>query len=193
MTDQGHTPESGERDRLVFLPLGGAGEIGMNLYLYGYGPDDDRQWIMVDLGVKFADQREPGIDVIFPDTSYIESERSSLQGILLTHAHEDHFGAVIEMAPRLEAPVYATPFTANLLRAKLAERSREGTVRIKEIALSAAGSTWVRLMLSTSTLPIQFPNHARWRSGRRLAMSCIPATGRSTTIRSSAHPSMSIG
>ncbi len=124
-------------DRLVFLPLGGAGEIGMNLYLYGYGPDDDRQWIMVDLGVKFADQREPGIDVIFPDTSYIESERSSLQGILLTHAHEDHFGAVIEMAPRLEAPVYATPFTANLLRAKLAERAREGTVRIKEIALGS--------------------------------------------------------
>lgn len=134
MTDQDHTTEPAGRNRLVFLPLGGAGEIGMNLYLYGYGPDDARQWIMVDLGVKFADQRDPGIDVIFPDISYIESERSSLLGILLTHAHEDHFGAVIDLAPRLEAPVFATPFTANLLRAKIAERSREGTVRIREIA-----------------------------------------------------------
>lgn len=137
MMNSGHTPEAGERDRLVFLPLGGAGEIGMNLYLYGYGPDDARQWLMVDLGVKFADQREPGIDVIFPDISYIESERASLLGILLTHAHEDHFGAVIDLAPRLEAPVYATPFTANLLRAKLTERSREGTIQIREIALGS--------------------------------------------------------
>ncbi len=124
-------------DQLVFLPLGGAGEIGMNVYLYGYGPADARQWIMVDLGIMFADDRSPGIDIVLPDLAYIEAERANLHGILLTHGHEDHFGAVISLWERLEAPVYATPFTANLLRAKLAERGLEDTIRISEIELGA--------------------------------------------------------
>ncbi len=109
------------RSELVYLPLGGAGEIGMNLYLYGYGPPERRQWLMVDLGVTFPGDLEPGVDVILPDTRFIEEERSNLVGVVLTHAHEDHFGAVIDLWEDLGAPIYATPFTAALLKTKLAE------------------------------------------------------------------------
>jgi len=107
---------------LVFLALGGLGEIGMNCYLYGLGPAEAREWLMVDLGITFPEgENDPGIDVILPDLRFIEEERAALAGIVLTHAHEDHFGAVAELWPRLKAPVYATPFAAALLRAKLAE------------------------------------------------------------------------
>jgi ribonuclease J len=106
----------------VFLPLGGVGEIGMNLYLYGYGRDGARQWLIVDMGVTFGSEAEPGIDVILPDISFIEEERHNIAGLLLTHAHEDHFGAVIDLWPQLAGvPVYATPFTAEMLKSKLAE------------------------------------------------------------------------
>lgn len=111
-----------KRDELVFLPLGGAGEIGMNLNAYGYGPPDRRQWVIVDLGVTFGDQTTPGVDVILPDPSYLESERENLLGIVLTHAHEDHIGAVGWLWPRLKAPIYATPFAAELVRQKLIEK-----------------------------------------------------------------------
>ncbi len=107
-------------DELVFLPLGGVGEIGMNLGLYGFGPRRDRAWLAVDFGIAFEAQDTPGVDVMFPDISYIEEERASLAGMVITHAHEDHFGALIELWPRLRVPVYATAFTANLLQAKLA-------------------------------------------------------------------------
>ena len=80
---------------LVFLPLGGAGEIGLNAYLYGIGPVDDRKWLLVDCGVSFAGEREPGIDVVLPDLDYLASERRNLLGIVLTHGHEDHYGALI--------------------------------------------------------------------------------------------------
>ncbi|MCB1502229.1 MAG: ribonuclease J [Bauldia sp.] len=110
----------GRGDELVFLPLGGVGEIGMNLGLYGLGPRRDRTWLAVDFGIAFEAQDAPGADVIFPDIAYLEEERASLAGIVITHAHEDHFGALIDLWPRLRAPVYATAFTANLLRAKLA-------------------------------------------------------------------------
>ena len=104
------------------MALGGIGEIGMNCYLYGLGPADDRQWLMVDLGITFPEgENDPGVDVILPDLRFIEAERGSLAGLVLTHAHEDHFGAVIELWPRLKVPIYATPFTAALLKAKLAE------------------------------------------------------------------------
>ena len=135
--DPEHPDTNQTGEELVFLPLGGAGEIGMNVYLYGIGPPDARQWIMVDLGIKFADDRDPGIDIVLPDVTYIEAERANLHGILLTHGHEDHFGAVIDLWERLEAPVFATPFTANLLRAKLAERRLEDTIGIREIELGA--------------------------------------------------------
>jgi ribonuclease J len=98
------------------------GEIGMNCYLYGLGPAEAREWLMVDLGITFPEgENDPGIDVILPDLRFIEEERAALAGIVLTHAHEDHFGAVAELWPRLKVPVYATPFAAALLTAKLAE------------------------------------------------------------------------
>jgi ribonuclease J len=108
-------------DELVFVPLGGAGEIGMNLNLYGYGPENRRQWIMIDLGVMFGGDDTPGIDVIMPDPGFIEEHRKNLLGIVLTHAHEDHIGAVGHLWERLRVPVYATPFTAALVRGKLEE------------------------------------------------------------------------
>lgn len=124
-------------NELVFAPLGGVGEIGMNLYLYGYGPPRKRQWLMVDLGVTFPGDYEPGIDLIMPDIRFIEENREKLVGIVLTHAHEDHFGAVPELWQRLRAPLYATPFTAALLRAKLIEDGREGEVDVTEVSLRA--------------------------------------------------------
>jgi len=94
----------------------------MNVYLYGYGHPDARQWMMVDCGITFPEgENDPGIDVILPDVRFIEENRASLAGIVLTHAHEDHVGAVIELWPRLQAPIYATAFTAGMLRSKLAE------------------------------------------------------------------------
>jgi ribonuclease J len=103
---------------LVFAPLGGLGEIGMNLAIYGFGDERRRQWIAVDLGVAFADDALPGIDLIMPDIRYLAEERRNLLGLVLTHAHEDHFGALLDLWPKLELPVYATPFTAALLQAK---------------------------------------------------------------------------
>jgi ribonuclease J len=106
---------------LVFLPLGGIGEIGMNAYLYGLGDAASRSWLLVDLGVTFPDDREPGVDIVLPDIRFIEEERSRLAGILLTHAHEDHFGAVAELWPRLRVPVHGTRFTIAFLKEKLSE------------------------------------------------------------------------
>src|SRR5229473_1965943 len=105
-------------DELVFAPLGGVGEIGMNLAIYGFGDERRRQWIAVDLGVAFADEALPGIDLILPDIRYLIEERRNLLGLVLTHAHEDHFGALIDLWPKLQLPVYATGFTAALLQAK---------------------------------------------------------------------------
>ena len=106
---------------LVFAPLGGVGEIGMNLSIYGVGDEHWRTWIAVDLGVSFAaEEHLPGVDLILPDVRYLVEERKNLAGLVLTHAHEDHFGALIELWPRLKVPVYATPFTAALLEAKCA-------------------------------------------------------------------------
>ncbi|MBX3530714.1 MAG: ribonuclease J [Rhizobiaceae bacterium] len=103
---------------LVFCPLGGVGEIGMNLALYGYGPAEAREWIIVDVGVTFPDAAHPGVDLILPDTRFIEDELSRLRGIVITHAHEDHYGALLDLWPRLKAQCWMTPFTAGLLEAK---------------------------------------------------------------------------
>jgi len=108
-------------DELVFLPLGGSNEIGMNFNLYGFGPPHDRKWIVVDLGVTFGDQTTPGVEVILPDPQFLEENAHRLLGIVLTHAHEDHIGAVAHLWPRFKAPIYATPFTAFILREKLRE------------------------------------------------------------------------
>ncbi|MEQ8949056.1 ribonuclease J, partial [Parvibaculum sp.] len=129
------SPSATPGDELVFLPLGGSGEIGMNLNLYGYGPEDERRWIMVDLGVTFGDDRTPGVDVIMADPAFIEERRDELLGIVLTHAHEDHIGAVAHIWPRLRCPVYATPFTAAMVRGKLIEAGIEAEVPMNIIPL----------------------------------------------------------
>lgn len=124
-------------DELVFLALGGLGEIGMNAYLYGIGPPDARTWLMVDLGITFPEgEDDPGVDVIFPDLRFIEEERNALAGIVITHAHEDHIGAVVDLWPRLGVPVYATPFTAGMLKAKLAEYGNRYNIPIREVPLN---------------------------------------------------------
>jgi len=105
-------------DELVFAPLGGVGEIGMNLAIYGLGDERHRQWIAVDLGVAFGDDTLPGVDLILPDIRYLIEQRRNLLGLVLTHAHEDHFGALLDLWPKLKLPVYATPFTAALIQAK---------------------------------------------------------------------------
>jgi ribonuclease J len=105
-------------EELVFAPLGGVGEIGMNLSVYGLGSQRRKAWLAVDLGVAFAGDELPGIEVIMPDIRFLSEERRNLVGLVLTHAHEDHYGALIDLWPRLKVPLYATPFTAALLEAK---------------------------------------------------------------------------
>lgn len=126
------TPED---NGLYFLPLGGSGEIGMNLNLYGFGPEADRKWIIVDCGVTFGDLTTPGVDLIMPDPAFIEERRADLLAIVLTHAHEDHMGAVAQLWERLRCPVYATPFTAWLMRDRLKEKGLLDKVELHEIAL----------------------------------------------------------
>ncbi len=121
---------------LVFLPLGGAGEIGMNLNLYGYGPPDARAWIMCDLGITFADDAMPGVEIVLPDPTFIAERREDLLGIVLTHGHEDHIGAVPHLWPSLRCPIYATPFTAGLVRDKLREAGLEAEAPVTEVPLS---------------------------------------------------------
>lgn len=125
-------PANGD-DELVFLALGGLGEIGMNAYLYGVGAKKARQWLMVDLGITFPGDGEPGVDVVLPDLRFIEGQRDALAGIVITHAHEDHIGAVIELWPSLQVPIYATPFTVGMLRAKLAQFGGRMAIEINEI------------------------------------------------------------
>ena len=121
-------------DELVFLPLGGSGEIGMNLNLYGYGSEADREWLIVDVGVTFGDLSTPGVDVIVPDPAFLDGE--TIRGIVLTHAHEDHIGALGWLWHRIKAPIYATPFTAFLIREKLREAGILNEVKIVEVPLS---------------------------------------------------------
>jgi ribonuclease J len=128
---------AGASDELVFAPLGGLGEIGMNLAIYGFGPESRRQWIAVDLGVAFADDALPGIDLIMPDIRYLVEERRNLLGLVLTHAHEDHFGALIDLWPKLKLPVYATPFTAALLQAKRESEPGAPEIPVKVLPLDS--------------------------------------------------------
>lgn len=118
------------RNDLVLLPLGGTGEIGMNCYCYGVGPADNRHWLMVDLGVKFGEATDPGIDLVLPDVSFMAAERHQLAGLVLTHAHEDHLGAVAWLWPQLRCPVYCTPFAAHILNLKLKEAGLDDEVPV---------------------------------------------------------------
>lgn len=139
-------------DELVFLPLGGTGEIGMNLNLYGCRG----KWLIVDLGVSFGDDSMPGIEVFMPDPAYIAERSRDLLGIVLTHGHEDHLGAVAHLWPRLRCPVYATPFTASLLRNKLAEANLEDEVDLHVVPLSGhvqVGPFGIEFVTQTHSIP----------------------------------------
>ena len=141
-------------DELVFLPLGGSNEIGMNLNAYGYGPADDRRWIIVDVGVTFGDQTTPGVDIIVPDPTALEGE--DIIGIVLTHAHEDHIGALGWIWPRIKAPIYATPFTAFLVREKLRDADLLDEVTIIEVPLGGSielGPFTVDFVTITHSIP----------------------------------------
>ena len=113
------------KNELLYCPLGGAGEIGMNMNLYAYGMPDNHKWLIVDMGVTFADDNFPGIDIIYPDTGFIREKRNNLVGIVLTHAHEDHIGAIAHIWPNLKCKIYATPFTATLIIEKFKEKKIE--------------------------------------------------------------------
>jgi ribonuclease J len=124
-------------DELVFLPLGGSGEIGMNFNAYGFGPPNRRQWIVVDCGVTFGRETDsPGVDLILPDIRYLAERREDVLGIVATHAHEDHIGAIAHLWPMLKCPIYATPFTARLIEGKLAEAGV--SARVREVCLGGS-------------------------------------------------------
>ncbi len=139
-------------DELAFLALGGVGEIGMNLSLYGYAG----RWLMVDCGISFADDTLPGVDVIMPDPGFIADRAGALAGLVVTHAHEDHIGAIPYLWPRLRCPVYATPFTAAVLRQKLIEANLEHEVPVTEVPMSGrftVGPFEVELVTLTHSIP----------------------------------------
>ena len=110
-------------NELIFCPLGGSGEIGMNMNLYAFGNENNKKWIIVDIGVSFADDSIPGIDLIYPDPSFLMDKKDDLLGIVLTHAHEDHIGAVAHIWPQLNCDIYATPFTSILVQEKFKEKN----------------------------------------------------------------------
>ena len=122
---------------LVLLPLGGAGEIGMNFNAYGFGPPDDRRWIVVDCGVVFGrESGTPGVDVIMPDIRFLAEQAENVLAMVLTHAHEDHIGAIGHLWPQLRCPLYATPFTARLIQDKLIEAGLQDSARVTVVPLS---------------------------------------------------------
>jgi ribonuclease J len=140
----------------VFMPLGGCREIGMNLNAYGYGPPDNRRWIVVDVGVTFGNDTTPGVDLILPDPGYLETFAEDIEAIILTHAHEDHIGAIGWLWPRLRAPIYATPFTAYLVAEKLRERGLEGEAELNILQLRERrrfGPFDVELITLTHSIP----------------------------------------
>jgi ribonuclease J len=124
------------KEEFLFCPLGGSGEIGMNLNLYAYGKENDQKWIAVDMGVTFADDSIPGIDLIYPDPGFLIDKKKDLLGIVLTHAHEDHIGSVAIIWPQLKCKIYATPFTAALLKEKFKEKKIDITAYLKIVPLN---------------------------------------------------------
>ena len=124
------------KNELLFCPLGGSGEIGMNMNLFAYGKPGEHKWIMVDIGVTFADDTMPGIDLIYPDPGFIVDKKENLLGIVLTHAHEDHIGAIAHLWPNLKCKIFATPFTAILIKEKFREKHIDITKDLKIIELN---------------------------------------------------------
>ena len=125
------------KEKLLFCPLGGSGEIGMNMNLFAYGKEDNQKWIIVDMGVTFADDSIPGIDLIMPDPGFIIDKKDDLLGVVLTHAHEDHIGAVAHIWPELKCKLYATPFTAALITEKFKEKKIDISSYLKIVPLNS--------------------------------------------------------
>ncbi len=125
------------KENLLFCPLGGSGEIGMNMNLYAYGTDENQKWIIVDMGVTFADDSVPGVDLIYPDAGFIIEKKDDLLGIILTHAHEDHIGSISHIWPKLKCKIYATPFTAVLIQEKFKEKKIDITNYLKIVELNS--------------------------------------------------------
>lgn len=136
--------------QLYFVPLGGVGEIGMNLGLYGYGKPGAMQWLMVDCGMTFADATSPGIETILPDIRFIADDRQALQALVLTHGHEDHIGAVLDLWPQLRCKIFATRFTAGLLAAKSGEDGKD----LPEITIIESGGTFSAGPFELTFLPV---------------------------------------
>ncbi len=142
------------RDEFVFLPLGGSGEIGMNMNLYGFGPPNARKWIMIDCGVMFGDLSTPGVELICADPTFIMEERENLLALILTHGHEDHIGAVGLLAPDFKCPVYATAFTAKLVESKLEERGAKIDMRVIDLgARLTIGPFDIEFVTLTHSIP----------------------------------------
>ena len=127
---------SNKKEELLFCPLGGSGEIGMNMNLFSYGKPEAQKWIIVDIGVTFADDSIPGIDLIYPDPGFIIDKKKDLLGIVLTHAHEDHIGAIAHIWPKLKCKMYATPFTAVLIKEKFKEKKIDIGKNLKIVDLN---------------------------------------------------------
>ena len=125
------------KENLLFCPLGGSGEIGMNMNLYAYGTEENQKWIIVDMGVTFADDTVPGVDLIYPDAGFIIEKKDDLLGIVLTHAHEDHIGSISHIWPKLNCKIYATPFTAVLIQEKFKEKKIDITNYLKIVDLNS--------------------------------------------------------
>ncbi len=125
------------KDELLFCPLGGSGEIGMNMNLFAYGKPNNQKWIIVDVGVTFADDTVPGVDLIYPDPGFIIDKKDDLLGIILTHAHEDHIGAIAHVWPKLKCNIYATPFTSVLINEKFKEKKIDITASLKIVELNS--------------------------------------------------------
>ena len=126
------------KEELIFCPLGGSGEIGMNMNLFAYGSETNQKWIIVDMGVTFADDSIPGVDLIYPDPGFIIDKKDDLLGIVLTHAHEDHIGAISHIWPDLKCNIYATPFTAVLIKEKFKEKKIDITKNLKIVELNGS-------------------------------------------------------
>ena len=124
------------KEKFIFCPLGGSGEIGANMNLYAYGKEEDQKWIIVDMGVTFADDSIPGIDLIYPDPGFILDKKDDLLGIVLTHAHEDHIGSVSHIWPQLKCKIYATPFTATLIKEKFKEKKIDISKHLEIVQLN---------------------------------------------------------
>ena len=125
-----------KKEEFIFCPLGGSGEIGMNMNLFAYGNPENRKWIIVDIGVTFADDTVPGVDLIYPDPGFIVDKKSDLLGLVLTHAHEDHIGAIAHIWPKLLCNIYATPFTSVLIQEKFKEKKIDIGNKLKVIELN---------------------------------------------------------